>query len=85
MSAMAASLAAIMLQIPIGEYLGKSCLDSIEHNMVYNGAEGVKLMVYSVMIQDKSLLMRFQSRKKSTKKTSYELVAIFLQHIRIQN
>ena len=65
MSAMAASLAAIMLQIPIGEYLGKSCLDLIEHRIVYNSAEGVKLMVYSVIIQSNSLLMSFQSKKKS--------------------
>lgn len=51
MSAMAANLAAIMLQIPMGEYLGKSYFDSIAYKMVRKGAEGVKLMVYSVKIQ----------------------------------
>ena len=63
MSAMAANLAAIMLQIPMGEYLGKSCLDSIQYEMVCNGVKGVKLMVYSVMIQNNVPSMRFKCKK----------------------
>lgn len=55
MSVMAANLAAIMLQIPMGEYLGKSCLDSVEHKMVYNGAKCVEWKVYFVEIQNNLL------------------------------
>jgi len=60
---MAANLAAIMLQIPMGEYLGKSYLDSIEYKMVRNGAKGVKFKVYSVMIQNNLPSMSFKCKK----------------------
>ena len=54
---------------------GESCLDSIEHKVVYNGAKGVQLMVYSVMIQKNLLLMSLQSKKRAQIAINYELVA----------